>query len=117
MHTLPLLSLTTFLPLLGVLFILLLRDREPARVANAARWIALWTSLGTFLLSLYVWALFDPGSTDFQFVEQARWLPEYKISYHMGIDGISLFFVLLSTFLTPICIIASWAAITVRVRE
>jgi len=122
MHSLPLLSLTTFLPLLGVLFILLLRDKEPERVAHAARWIALWTSLGTLLLSIYVWALFDPGACDpdkpcFQFFERASWLPQYNISYQMGVDGISLFFVLLSTFLTPICIISSWSVIKVRVKE
>src|SRR5579871_5712880 len=116
MRYLPLLSLVTFLPLVGVLFILMLRGEAEA-VARNARWMALWTSLATFVLSLYVWALFDPASADFQFVEHARWLPEYNISYHMGVDGISLFFVLLSTFLTPICVIASWTAITVRVKE
>jgi NADH-quinone oxidoreductase subunit M len=116
MHDLPWLSLTTFVPLIGVAFLLRLRG-EPLAVADNARWIALWTSLATFAISLYVWWLFDPTSADFQFVERARWLPQFNISYHMGIDGISLFFVLLSTFLTPICVVASWAAITVRVKE
>ena len=116
MHDLPWLSLVTFVPLIGVAFLLRLRG-EPADVSNNARWIALWTSLATFLISLYIWWLFDPTSADFQFVERARWLPQFNISYHMGIDGISLFFVLLSTFLTPICVIASWAAISVRVKE
>jgi len=116
MRDLPLLSLTTFLPLVGVLFILRLRGAA-ADVAGNARWIALWTSLATFLVSLYVWWLFDPATADFQFVERAAWLPKYDISYHLGVDGISLFFVLLSTFLTPICVIASWASITVRVKE
>src|SRR5579885_2654273 len=116
MRDLPLLSLTTFLPIVGVLFILGLRGAAE-KVADNARWIALWTSLATFLLSVYLWWLFDPGTADFQFVEHARWLPQYNISYHMGVDGISLFFVLLSTFLTPICVIASWAPITTRVKE
>src|SRR5713226_3447435 len=116
MRDLPLLSLVTFLPILGVLFIMRLRGAAE-EVANNARWIALWTSLATFLLSVYVWWQFDPTSADFQFVERARWLPQYNISYHMGVDGISLFFVLLSTFLTPICVIASWAPITTRVKE
>ena len=71
----------------------------------------------TFAVSLAVWAAFDPSRSDFQFVEQARWLPDFNITYHMGVDGISLFFVLLSTFLTPICVIASWTAITRRVKE
>ena len=116
MRELPLLSLVTFLPIIGVIFILPLRG-ETEKVSNNARWIALWTSLATFLLSLYLWAQFDPSTADFQFVERANWLPQYKISYRMGVDGISLFFVLLSTFLTPICVIASWAPITSRVKE
>ncbi|HTZ81261.1 MAG TPA: NADH-quinone oxidoreductase subunit M [Stellaceae bacterium] len=116
MHDLPWLSLTTFVPLVGVAFILRLRG-EPAEVASNARWIALWSSLAAFLLSLYVWWGFDPTTADFQFVERARWLPQFNIGYHMGVDGISLFFVILSTFLTPICVIASWAAITQRVKE
>ena len=116
MRDLPLLSLTTFLPLIGVLFIMRLRGAAED-VANNARWIALWTSLATFLLSVYLWWQFDPSTADFQFVERARWLPQYNITYHMGVDGISLFFVLLSTFLTPICVVASWASITTRVKE
>jgi NADH-quinone oxidoreductase subunit M len=112
----PLLSLVTFLPLAGVLFILMLRGEREA-VARNARWIALWTSLITLALSLVIWGRFDPTQAGFQFVEQAQWMPGFHIAYHMGIDGISLFFVLLSTFLTPICIIASWVSITERVKE
>jgi NADH-quinone oxidoreductase subunit M len=112
----PLLSLTTFLPLVGVAAILLLRGAEQD-VARNARWIALWTSLVVFAISLLVWANFDPTRSDFQLVEQADWLPDFNIGYHMGVDGISLFFVLLSTFLTPICIIASWTSVQRRVRE
>jgi NADH-quinone oxidoreductase subunit M len=116
MRDLPLLSLVTFLPIIGVLFIMPLRG-EAQKVADNARWIALWTSLATFLLSIYLWWDFDPSTADFQFVERANWMPQYNISYHMGIDGISLFFVLLSTFLTPICVVASWVPITSRVKE
>ena len=107
MQSWPLLSLVTFLPLVGVLFILVLRGPAEA-VARNARWIALWTSLITFALSLVLWAEFDPSQADFQFVELAPWLPDFNIAYHLGVDGISLFFVLLSTFLTPICVVASW---------
>ena len=78
---------------------------------------ALWTTLATFVVSLFLWFRFDPGTADFQFVEHVEWLPEFNIAYRMGIDGISLFFVLLSTFLTPICILSSWTAIQVRVKE
>ncbi|HUZ75093.1 MAG TPA: NADH-quinone oxidoreductase subunit M [Stellaceae bacterium] len=116
MSSWPLLSLVTFLPLLGVLAILVLRGDE-ADVARNARWIALWTSLIDFALSLAIWAGFNPQSPDFQFVEQAAWLPGFNISYLMGVDGISLFFVLLSTFLTPLCVLSSWKAVTVRVKE
>ena len=116
-NSFPILSLTTFLPLVGVVFILLLPRRDPLLMAQNARWIALWTSLITFVLSLFIWVWFDPTTAEFQFVEQAEWLPTFNISYHMGVDGISLFFVLLSTFLTLICVIASWQAIRARVRE
>jgi NADH-quinone oxidoreductase subunit M len=112
----PLLTLVTFLPLVGVALIMLLRG-EGELVARNARWIALWTSLIVLALSIAIWILFDPASGNFQFVEQAEWLPGFHIAYHMGIDGISLFFVLLSTFLTPICVVASWVSITRRVKE
>ena len=112
----PLLSLVTFLPLVGCLFILFTRGDEET-VAQNSRNIALWTTVPTFLLSLLLWVNFDPTTAEFQFVEQVAWIPGSDISYHMGIDGISMFFVLLSTFLTPICILASWDAIRVRVRE
>jgi len=116
METWPLLTLVTFLPLVGVLFILVLRGEAEA-VARNARWIALWTSLVDFALSLALWAYFDPTRAEFQFVEHAEWLPGFNIAYHMGIDGISLFFVLLATFLTPICIVSSWISVTHRVKE
>ncbi len=112
----PILSLVTFLPLLGVLVILSVRGDE-AVVASNARWTALWTSLVTFALSLVLWFRFDTTSPEFQFLEQATWLPEFGVGYVMGVDGISVLFVLLSTALTPLCILASWDAVQSRVRE
>ena len=112
----PLLSLLTFLPLAGGLVIMSVRGDE-ATVASNARWTALWTSLIVLALSLVLWFRFDPSDPGFQFVESATWLPAWGITYKMGVDGISILFVLLSTVLTPICILASWEAITVRVRE
>jgi NADH-quinone oxidoreductase subunit M len=112
----PLLSLVTFLPLAGVLFILFVRGDE-ATVARNSRYIALWTSMATFLLSLPLWYYFDPTTAAFQWVEKVDWIPGANINYHMGLDGISLFFVLLSTLLTPICILSSWDAVKTRVRE
>jgi NADH-quinone oxidoreductase subunit M len=112
----PLLSLVTFLPLAGALFVALTRGEE-AQVARNARYVALWTSLITFVISLLIWAGFDPTTADFQFVEKRDWLPDWGIGYHMGVDGISMWFVLLSTLLTPICILASWEAVQKRVKE
>jgi NADH-quinone oxidoreductase subunit M len=112
----PLLSLLTWLPMLGCVVIMLVRGDE-AVVASNARWTALWTSLVVFALSLVLWVRFDQSDAGFQFVEDVTWLPQWGIAYKLGVDGISVLFVLLSTALTPICILASWDAITVRVRE
>lgn len=116
MGNLPFLSLVTFLPLLGAVFILAIRG-EPDVVARNARNVALLTSTATFLLSLGIWFNFDPGTAAFQFEERALWMPAFNIAYHMGVDGISMPFVLLSTLLIPICILASWESITSRVKE
>jgi NADH-quinone oxidoreductase subunit M len=114
----PLLSLVTFLPLVGVGFIMTTRG-DAEIVARNAKNIALSTSVIVFLLSLVLWVDFDPSTAAFQFVEQARWVKigGFEINYHMGIDGISLFFVLLSTLLTVICVIASWQSIHAQIRE
>ena len=112
----PLLSLVTWLPLVGVLVMMSVRGDEET-VATNARWTALWTSLIVFALSLVLWVKFDKADGGFQFVESAAWLPQWGISYKLGVDGISVLFVLLSTALTPLCILASWESITSRVRE
>src|ERR1700732_4331011 len=111
----PILSVTTFLPLVGALLVTTLPSDGKAEQRNA-RWIALWTTLITFAISLIALTRFDPGSPEFQFVEKQPWLGG-AISYHMGVDGISLPFVVLTTGLMPICIIASWHPIQRRVRE
>jgi NADH-quinone oxidoreductase subunit M len=114
----PLLSLVTFLPLIGVAFILMARGEE-AVVARNARWIALWTSLIDFTLSVVLWVQFDPSTADFQFVERASWvtLGGFNFNYHMGIDGISLFFILLSTILILLSIVSAWEIIQFQVKE
>jgi NADH-quinone oxidoreductase subunit M len=114
----PLLTLVTFLPLLGAAFILIARGEERV-VARNARFIALWTSLIVFALSILLWVWFDPNTAEFQFVERADWvtLGGFTISYHLGIDGISLFFILLSTFLTLLSVVSAWVIIQVRVKE
>jgi NADH-quinone oxidoreductase subunit M len=112
----PILSVVTFLPLVGAVFCLVVNGPKEA-VDRNCRSAALITSLVTFLVSLLLWVHFDPTKPGFQFEEKAAWIPALNIGYHMGVDGISLFFVLLSTLLTPICILASWEAIQIRVKE
>ncbi|MGE0037166.1 MAG: NADH-quinone oxidoreductase subunit M [Xanthobacteraceae bacterium] len=111
----PILSVTTFLPLAGALFILMMRSDGVAEHRNA-RWVAFWTTLITFAISLIMLWRFDPTSPEFQFVEKRPWL-DGTINYHMGVDGISLPFVILTTALMPACIIASWLPIQKRVKE
>src|SRR5437868_2352327 len=112
----PILSVITFLPLVGALFCLVVHGPKEA-VDRDCRSAAMITSLVTFLVSLLLWVHFDPTKAGFQFEEKLAWVPALNIGYHMGIDGISLFFVLLSTLLTPICILASWEAVQTRVKE
>jgi NADH-quinone oxidoreductase subunit M len=111
----PILSTVTFLPLVGVFLILLIRD-EGAAARRNIRNVALLTTVFTFVLSLFIWAGFDNGYAGFQMVEKVEWLGS-GISYHMGVDGISMLFVILTTFLMPLCILASWEAIENRVKE
>ena len=115
MSSWPVLSITTFLPVLGVLFIMALNGDDET-VKRNARWAALWTTLVTFAVSLLLVWRFDPSSPEFQFVEKRAWLGG-TTAYHMGVDGISLPFVILTTGLMPLCIIASWEAIQTRVKE
>ncbi|TIP94052.1 MAG: NADH-quinone oxidoreductase subunit M [Mesorhizobium sp.] len=108
------LSLVTFLPLVGVLLILFVRD-DSENARRNIRAIALWTTGITFIISLFIWTGFDNSEPGFQFVEKFAWL-DSGISYHMGVDGISMLFVILTTFLMPLCILASWESIETRVK-
>jgi NADH-quinone oxidoreductase subunit M len=111
--TLPLLTLLIALPAVGGLLVLGLGRGRDGLVRHAA----LGVSLATFVVSLIVWAGFDPASADYQFVERHAWLPDFGISYHLGVDGISLLLVVLTTFLTPIALLCSWESVEQRVRE
>ncbi|WP_341702518.1 NADH-quinone oxidoreductase subunit M [Ferrovibrio sp.] len=115
MSSMPLLSIVTFLPLVGAAFILLARGPDEITARNA-RSVALWTTTITFLVSLLIWLNFDNTTASFQFVEKTDWIGA-GINYHMGVDGISMLFVILTTFLMPLCILASWDAIGTRVKE
>ena len=116
----PILSTITFLPLVGVALIVLswfLRGKSDDETgANNARQIALWTTLITLSVTLFMWWKFEPGNPSFQFTEHEPWFGG-MMSYQLGVDGISVLFVVLTAFLMPFCILASWSSITKRVQE
>lgn len=109
----PLLSLIMFLPLIGALLLLIV-DREND---SLQRWVAFISSSIVFGLTLLLYAGFDASTSEMQFVESYKWLPSIGIQYLIGVDGISLFMIMLTAFLTPICIVASWCDIKYRLKE
>ena len=111
----PIISVTIFLPLIGSLIIFLIKEDETT--SNNIKWAALWTSIGTFVLSCLIWFQFDHSTSQYQLVEKYKWFNDFNFYYHVGVDGISLFMILLSTFLTPFCILASWENIKTRIKE
>ena len=114
----PILSLITYAPLIGVAAITALRlfgKSDDPKSVETSKWIALITTLATLALSILLVARFDPADNGFQFVEETPWFA--NMSYRMGVDGISVLFVLLTAFLMPICITASWKSIETRVHE
>ena len=111
----PILSTVTFVPLVGVLFIMLIRDDSEIGRRNI-RNVALLTTVFNFVFSLYLWFAFDNSNYGFQMVEYAPWMGS-GIAYHMGVDGISMLFIILTTFLMPLCILASWESVQKRVKD
>jgi NADH-quinone oxidoreductase subunit M len=111
----PILSTVIFLPLVGCLLLLFMRDDTPAGRQNIMI-ISLVTTVVTFAVSLFVWIGFDNSNPGFQMVENYSWLAR-GINYHLGVDGISMLFIVLSTFLMPFGVLTSWTAITYRVRD
>jgi NADH-quinone oxidoreductase subunit M len=109
------LTLVTFFPLIGVLVLLLINKEQK----NALRWTALITSLLTFAISVWILVQFEPGNPDLQFVINLPWIQVagWNISYYMGVDGISILLVMLTTFLVPISILSTWTAVEDRVRD
>ena len=103
------------LPLTGAALILLTSDDSPSGLRNI-RWTALFATVATFVLSLLAWKEFNPASAAFQLVDEAAWLSD-KIRFKLGVDGFSMPFILLSTFLMPFCIVASWVSVEKRVKE
>ena len=109
-----LLSIVTFIPLLAAAILAVFLRGEDAAAQRNAKWVALFATTVTFLVSLGIYAQFDPADTGFQFVEEGEWLMGLK--YKMGVDGISVLFVQLTTFIMPLTILASWE-VTTRVKE
>jgi NADH-quinone oxidoreductase subunit M len=110
---LPILSILIFFPLLGIGLLLFL-DRKNHKVLKGA---TLGVSLLEFLFSLPLWFKFDSNTAAMQFVERVDWIPSYGISYYIGVDGFSLLLIMLTTFLTPLCVLATWTDIQLRVKE
>jgi NADH-quinone oxidoreductase subunit M len=114
MNDISLLSYVIFLPLLGAVVIMLMgSDNNEKNI----KYCALWTSIFNFILSVSLFSDFNNLHVGYQFEEKIEWIKELGIYYHVGIDGISLFFVLLTTLLVPICILASWNSIKIRIKE
>ena len=109
-----LLSIVTFIPALAAAVMALLMRGEDAAAQRNAKWLALLATSITFLVSLGIYTQFDPADTGFQFVENYEWI--FGLQYKMGVDGISVLFVLLTTFVMPLTILASWN-VTTRVKE
>ncbi|OGT88712.1 MAG: NADH-quinone oxidoreductase subunit M [Gammaproteobacteria bacterium RIFOXYA12_FULL_61_12] len=103
----PILSLTIWLPIIGGMLVLAGGDKAP----NITRWLAVLVSVATFLVSLSLWSGFDPSTAQMQFVERAPWIEMFRIEYYLGVDGISMPLILLTTFITILVIIAGWEVI------
>src|SRR5262245_8967750 len=114
--TAHLLTLVIALPLVGAFLVLLVPNGDE-RGARTIRQLGLLVSLATFFLTLLVWARFDASSAEFQLVESVPWIPAFGISYHVGVDGISLLLVVLTGFLTPISLLSSWESIEKKTKE
>ncbi len=109
----PILSVVIFLPLLGALMVLLINRKNESLI----RWVTLITSVLTFILAIPLLTHFDKTTSKMQFVESHTWIPQWNIRYSVGIDGISILFVMLSTLITVLCVLISWKAIKDRIKE
>ena len=111
---LPILTIIIFLPLIGVFFLLF--NNDEAKSNQISFNVSFLTSILVFILSLVLWFNFDPSSSQFQFVEEKKWIVNF-IKYKVGVDGISILFVVLTAFITPICIIATSNSVKVRKKD
>ena len=113
--TFPLLSSLILLPLLGSLFILFIREKTTKNY-QSIKYVALFVSFSNFIISLYLWYLFDNSISDFQFVEEKVWIKDF-INYKVGVDGISILFIILTTFIVPLCVVSINSNIKNRLKE
>ena len=111
----PILSSIIFIPLVGSLFIILIKDSNEKSLSNA-KYVAIFTSFTNFILSIYLWFNFDPSTASFQFLENKEWIKGY-FNFKLGVDGISILFILLTTFITPLCILSVINSVKFRVKE
>ena len=111
----PILSAIIFIPLIGALFILITKGNQK-NVEKNSKYVAIFSSIANFLLSLFLWFSFDTSVSDFQFVEEKNWIDGF-INFQLGIDGISILFILLTTFITPICIFSGIHSIKYKIKE
>ena len=111
----PILSAVTFLPLIGSIFIFLIKDSSDKSINNA-KYVAIFTSFVNFLLSIFLWFSFDTSTADFQFIENKQWVRGY-FNFKFGVDGISILFILLTTFITPLCILSVINSVKERIKE
>tara|TARA_B100000029_G_scaffold289229_1_gene282976 strand:+ start:1522 stop:3024 length:1503 start_codon:yes stop_codon:yes gene_type:complete len=111
----PILSAIIFIPLIGALFILAIRGEQKIVIKNS-KYVAIFSSVANFFLSLFLWYSFDASTSDFQFIEEKVWMKGF-INYQLGIDGISILFILLTTFIAPICIFSGIHSIKFKIKE
>ena len=111
----PILSAIIFIPLIGALFIFIIRGNTKT-VEKNSKYVAIFTSLVNFLITIFLWFSFDNSTANFQFVEEKNWMSGY-ISFQLGIDGISILFILLTTFIVPICIFSGIQSIKFKIKE
>ena len=110
----PILSSLILLPIVGAVFLFFTKDKDGNNLT--AKYVALFTTIVNFLISIYLWLLFDPTTSAFQFVEERIWIKDF-INYKVGVDGISILFILLTTFITPLCLVSVNNTIKNRLRD
>ena len=110
----PILSSLILLPIIGALFLFFTKDKDGNNLT--AKYVSLFTTIVNFLISIYLWILFDQSTSSFQFIEDREWINGF-INYKLGVDGISILFIILTTFITPLCIISVNNTVKIRLRD